>query len=195
MVYWCISSLIYLIIWNFVFEFYIKYIYFLWSLWRCMQTERLQWSVSLYRMKVLASLPFLKPILTVLHKIMLVFSVSGLVQFLPQQNLVVITTHCQSFTHSHHIWKSRKVRPKQIKWCRSSTARNKSLYSLVVKVWHNLASFLFPFSHFKSLCGTHLEIYTCVHTVPEIFDLFLSFYRGPHSALLCSSLLFSIIHS
>lgn len=100
MVFWCVSCLIYFIIWDFVFEFYIEYMYFLWSLWRCVHTKRLQWSVSQYRKKVLASLPFLKPILAVLHKILLVFSVSGLVQFLPQQNLVVYYNTLPSLLHT-----------------------------------------------------------------------------------------------
>lgn len=166
MAFWCTSCFIYFLIWDFVFEFYIQSqnISFIWSLWRCLHAKRFQWSVSPYRTTVSRPPPVLpsprppspRPPVLSWSLFWLPCTRSccsseslGWSSSHHNKTLWSITTGCQVFYTHHHTPKSRKVRPKQIEWCRSWTARTRS----VVKIWHNLVSFLLPFLILNH-CGT-----------------------------------------
>lgn len=89
---------------------------------------------------------------------------SGLVQHLPQQKIVVYCKTLPSSLHSCCMRRSRLVRPKQIKCRQTCAARNKSVYFLVVMVWHKLVSFFssFPFLILSPIaCVGHRDPFMC----------------------------------
>lgn len=85
---------------------------FLWSLWRCLHAKRFRWSVSPYRTTVLASPP--PPSCPEAYFGCLAQDLAGLlspwtwlVQFLPQQNLVVYFNTLPSLPPHTKIQKSQ----------------------------------------------------------------------------------------
>lgn len=128
---------------------------------------------------------------------MLVSSVSGLVQFLPQQNLVVFSTHCQVFYAQPPHMKIQKSQAKTNQMMPEQYCQKQVTYTLVVKVWHTLASFLFPFSLLNYSVGHTLgDLYICPYCTRELW--FTSFFlQGPHRDLIFfhfTSLFFSSLH-
>lgn len=108
----------------------------------------------------------------------------------------------RSAIHSRRTRGSRIVWPKQIKWSRTSPARNKSVHPLVVEVWRNLVSFLLLSPSLilsLTVCAGHgFWCYRSMHvSIHLALDLFLPplFIVSTHSDFTATVVVFWLISS